>query len=656
MEDNHNIESSYSASNIQVLEGLEAVRKRPAMYIGDISEKGLHHLINETVDNSIDEAMAGYCTDIEVTINEDNSVTVEDNGRGIPVDMHEKLHKSALEVVMTVLHAGGKFDKGSYKVSGGLHGVGVSCVNALSSHMMSQVFRNGKIYQQEYEKGKPLYPVKVVGETDKRGTRQQFWPDGSIFTTTTFQWDIVARRMRELAFLNAGIRITLTDARPDAEGKTRQEVFHAKDGLKEFVRYVDRHRTHLFDDVIYLKTEKQGIPIEVAIMYNTDYSENIHSYVNNINTIEGGTHLTGFRTALTRVLKAYADNEPTISKQIEKAKIEIAGEDFREGLTAVISIKVAEPQFEGQTKTKLGNSEVAGAVQQAVGEALNDYLEEHPVEAKRICEKVVLAATARIAARKARESVQRKNVMSGGGLPGKLADCSNKDPKECEIFLVEGDSAGGSAKQGRDRFRQAILPLRGKILNVEKVQWHRVFEAESVMNIIQSSGVRFGVEGEDDREANIDKLRYDKIIIMTDADVDGSHIDTLIMTLFYRFMPKVIEDGHLYIATPPLYRCSYKDKSEYCYTEQQRLQFIEKYAGGNDSDKALHTQRYKGLGEMNPEQLWETTMNPESRLLKQVTIENAADADEIFSMLMGDDVEPRRIFIEENATYANIDA
>ena len=656
MEDNHNIESNYSASNIQVLEGLEAVRKRPAMYIGDISEKGLHHLINETVDNSIDEAMAGYCTDIEVTINEDNSVTVEDNGRGIPVDMHEKLHKSALEVVMTVLHAGGKFDKGSYKVSGGLHGVGVSCVNALSSHMMSQVFRNGKIYQQEYEKGKPLYPVKVVGETDKRGTRQQFWPDGSIFTTTTFQWDIVARRMRELAFLNAGIRITLTDARPDAEGKTRQEVFHAKDGLKEFVRYVDRHRAHLFDDVIYLKTEKQGIPIEVAIMYNTDYSENIHSYVNNINTIEGGTHLTGFRTALTRVLKAYADNEPTISKQIEKAKIEIAGEDFREGLTAVISIKVAEPQFEGQTKTKLGNSEVAGAVQQAVGEALNDYLEEHPVEAKRICEKVVLAATARIAARKARESVQRKNVMSGGGLPGKLADCSNKDPKECEIFLVEGDSAGGSAKQGRDRFRQAILPLRGKILNVEKVQWHRVFEAESVMNIIQSIGVRFGVEGEDDREANIDKLRYDKIIIMTDADVDGSHIDTLIMTLFYRFMPKVIEDGHLYIATPPLYRCSYKDKSEYCYTEQQRLQFIEKYAGGNDSDKALHTQRYKGLGEMNPEQLWETTINPESRLLKQVTIENAADADEIFSMLMGDDVEPRRIFIEENATYANIDA
>ena len=643
MAENLNNEANYSASNIQVLEGLEAVRKRPAMYIGDISEKGLHHLINETVDNSIDEAMAGYCTDIEITINEDNSVTVEDNGRGIPVDEHKKLHKSALEVVMTVLHAGGKFDKGSYKVSGGLHGVGVSCVNALSTHMLSQVYRDGKIYQQEYEKGKPLYPVKVVGETTKRGTRQQFWPDPTIFTTTTFKWDIVASRMRELAYLNAGIRITLRDLRPNEEGKTREEVFHAKDGLKEFVRYVDRHRTHLFDDVIYLKTEKQGIPIEVAIMYNTDYSENIHSYVNNINTIEGGTHLTGFRAALTRTLKAYADAEPSIAKQIEKAKIEIAGEDFREGLTAVISIKVAEPQFEGQTKTKLGNSEVSGAVQQAVGEALSNYLEEHPIEAKKICEKVVLAATARIAARKARESVQRKSVMSGGGLPGKLADCSNKDPKDCEIFLVEGDSAGGSAKQGRDRYTQAILPLRGKILNVEKVQWHRVFEAESVMNIIQSIGVRFGVEGEDDREANIDKLRYDKI-------------DTLIMTLFYRFMPKVIEDGHLYIATPPLYKCTYKKVSEYCYTEQQRQAFIDKYVEGKEDDKALHTQRYKGLGEMNPDQLWETTMDPAQRLLKQVTIQNAAEADEIFSMLMGDDVEPRRVFIEENATYANIDA
>ncbi|CCZ12278.1 dNA gyrase subunit B [Prevotella sp. CAG:1092] len=656
MEENQNTENNYSASNIQVLEGLEAVRKRPAMYIGDISEKGLHHLVNETVDNSIDEAMAGYCTDIEVTINEDESITVQDNGRGIPVDMHEKLHKSALEVVMTVLHAGGKFDKGSYKVSGGLHGVGVSCVNALSTHMMSQVFRNGKIYQQEYEKGKPLYPVKVVGETNLRGTRQQFWPDPTIFTTTHYQWDIIARRMRELAYLNAGIRITLRDLRPDEEGKTKEEVFHAKDGLKEFVRYVDRHRQHLFDDVIYLKTEKNNIPIEVAVMYNTDYSENIHSYVNNINTIEGGTHLTGFRMALTRTLKAYAEADPTISKQIEKAKVDIAPEDFREGLTAVISIKVAEPQFEGQTKTKLGNSEVQGAVQQAVNEALSYYLEEHPTEAKQICEKVVLAATARIAARKARESVQRKTVMTGGGLPGKLADCSNKDPKNCEIFLVEGDSAGGSAKQGRDRYTQAILPLRGKILNVEKVQWHKVFEAESVMNIIQSIGVRFGVDGEDSKEANTEKLRYDKIIIMTDADVDGSHIDTLIMTLFYRFMPKVIQEGHLYIATPPLYKCTYKKFSEYCYTEQQRQAFIDKYVDGRDDDKALHTQRYKGLGEMNPSQLWETTMDPKSRLLKQVTIENAAEADEIFSMLMGDDVEPRREFIEKNATYANIDA
>ncbi len=656
MEQNQNTENNYSASNIQVLEGLEAVRKRPAMYIGDISEKGLHHLVNETVDNSIDEAMAGYCTDIEVTINEDESITVQDNGRGIPVDMHEKLHKSALEVVMTVLHAGGKFDKGSYKVSGGLHGVGVSCVNALSTHMMSQVFRNGKIYQQEYEKGKPLYPVKVVGETNLRGTRQQFWPDPTIFTTTHYQWDIIARRMRELAYLNAGIRITLRDLRPDEDGKTKEEVFHAKDGLKEFVRYVDRHRQHLFDDVIYLKTEKNNIPIEVAVMYNTDYSENIHSYVNNINTIEGGTHLTGFRMALTRTLKAYAEADPTISKQIEKAKVDIAPEDFREGLTAVISIKVAEPQFEGQTKTKLGNSEVQGAVQQAVNEALSYYLEEHPTEAKQICEKVVLAATARIAARKARESVQRKTVMTGGGLPGKLADCSNKDPKNCEIFLVEGDSAGGSAKQGRDRYTQAILPLRGKILNVEKVQWHKVFEAESVMNIIQSIGVRFGVDGEDSKEANTEKLRYDKIIIMTDADVDGSHIDTLIMTLFYRFMPKVIQEGHLYIATPPLYKCTYKKFSEYCYTEQQRQAFIDKYVDGRDDDKALHTQRYKGLGEMNPSQLWETTMDPKSRLLKQVTIENAAEADEIFSMLMGDDVEPRREFIEKNATYANIDA
>ncbi len=646
---------NYSASNIQVLEGLEAVRKRPAMYIGDISEKGLHHLVNETVDNSIDEAMAGYCTHIEVTINEDNSITVQDNGRGIPVDEHEKMHKSALEVVMTVLHAGGKFDKGSYKVSGGLHGVGVSCVNALSTHMKSQVFRNGHIYQQEYEKGKPLYDVKIVGDTDKTGTRQQFWPDGSIFTTTEYKYDIIARRMRELAYLNAGITITLTDLRPDEDGNLREpEVFHAKEGLKEFVRYVDRHRQSIIGDPICLKTEKDGVPIEVALLYNSDYSENIHSYVNNINTIEGGTHLTGFRIALARTLKKYADEDDQLRKQIEKAKIEVAQDDFREGLTAIISVKVAEPQFEGQTKTKLGNSEVNGAVQKAVGEAMSNYLEEHPKEAHLICEKVILAATARIAARKARESVQRKNPMGGGGLPGKLADCSNRDPKNCEIFLVEGDSAGGSAKQGRDRHFQAILPLRGKILNVEKVQWHRVFEAESVMNIIQSIGVRFGVDGEDSKEANIDKLRYDKIIIMTDADVDGSHIDTLIMTLFYRFMPQVIQGGHLYIATPPLYKCTYKKSSEYCYTDQQRQAFIDKYAAGDERN--VHTQRYKGLGEMNPEQLWETTMNPENRLLKQVTIENAAEADEIFSMLMGDDVEPRREFIEKNATYANIDA
>ena len=649
--------SNYSASNIQVLEGLEAVRKRPAMYIGDISEKGLHHLVNETVDNSIDEAMAGYCTHIEVTINEDNSITVQDNGRGIPVDEHEKMHKSALEVVMTVLHAGGKFDKGSYKVSGGLHGVGVSCVNALSTHMLSQVFRNGHIYQQEYEKGKPLYDVKIVGDTDQTGTRQQFWPDPTIFTTTEYKYDIIARRMRELAYLNAGITITLTDMRLDEEGNLKQpEVFHAKEGLKEFVRYVDRHRTSIIGDPICLKTEKDGVPIEVALLYNSDYSENIHSYVNNINTIEGGTHLTGFRIALARALKKYSDEDDQLRKQIEKAKIEVAQDDFREGLTAIISVKVAEPQFEGQTKTKLGNSEVNGAVQKAVGEAMNNYLEEHPKEAHMICEKVILAATARIAARKARESVQRKNPMTGGGLPGKLADCSEKDPKLCEIFLVEGDSAGGSAKQGRDRHFQAILPLRGKILNVEKVQWHRVFEAESVMNIIQSIGVRFGVDGEDSKEANVDKLRYDKIIIMTDADVDGSHIDTLIMTLFYRFMPKVIQEGHLYIATPPLYKCTYKKFSEYCYTDQQRQAFIDKYVDGDENASALHTQRYKGLGEMNPEQLWETTMNPENRLLKQVTIENAAEADEIFSMLMGDDVEPRRLFIEKNATYANIDA
>ena len=644
-------EENYSASNIQVLEGLEAVRKRPAMYIGDISEKGLHHLVYETVDNSIDEALAGFCSHIEVTICEDNSIIVEDDGRGIPVDMHEKEHKSALEVVMTVLHAGGKFNKSSYKVSGGLHGVGVSCVNALSTKMISQVFRNGHIYQQEYAKGKPLYSVKIVGDTTKHGTLQHFWPDGSIFITTTYKYSLLAARMRELAYLNAGLRITLTDRRPDEEGKTKQEVFYSEKGLREFVRYIDSSRIHLFDDIIYLNTERQGIPIEAAIMYNTSSTENIHSYVNNINTIEGGTHVQGFRQALTRVLKKYA--EDNYQKVIEKSKVEIAPEDFREGLTAVLSVKVAEPQFEGQTKTKLGNNEVTGAVNSAVGEALSNYLEEHPKEAKLIVDKVVLAASARIAAKKARESVLRKSPLSGGGLPGKLADCSSKDPAECELFIVEGDSAGGSAKQGRSRKTQAILPLRGKILNVEKAMWHKAFESEEVNNIIQALGVRFGVDG-DSKEANIDKLRYHKISIMTDADVDGSHIDTLIMTLFYRYMPQIIEDGYLYIATPPLYRCKKGKIEEYCYTDVDRRRFMEKY--NNGSEEGVTTQRYKGLGEMNAEQLWDTTMNPDTRLLKQVSIENAADADYIFSMLMGEDVGPRREFIEENATYANIDA
>lgn len=654
MEDIQTKTQEYSASNIQVLEGLEAVRKRPAMYIGDISRKGLHHLVYETVDNSIDEALAGYCTHIEVTINEDNSITVQDNGRGIPVDMHEKEHKSALEVVMTVLHAGGKFDKGSYKVSGGLHGVGVSCVNALSTKMVSTVFRDGKIYQQEYSCGKPVTGVEIVGETELRGTRQQFWPDKSIFTTTTYEYDILANRMRELAYLNAGITITLTDLRPDEEGNTRSEKFYSEGGLRDFVRYIDSSRTHLFNDVIYLNTEKQGVPIEVAVMYNTAYTENLHSYVNNINTIEGGTHLQGFRAALTRTLKSYA--EAQCQKELEKlAKnhVEISGEDFREGLTAVISIKVAEPQFEGQTKTKLGNSEVAGAVQQAVGEALSNYLEEHPQEAKLIVDKVILAATARVAARKARESVQRKSPMGGGGLPGKLADCSDKDAANCELFIVEGDSAGGSAKQGRRRQFQAILPIRGKIFNVERVMWHKAFEHEEVNNIIQALGVRFGL-GEDSKEANYEKIRYYKVIIMTDADVDGSHIDTLLMTLFYRYMPELIQNGHLYIATPPLYRCRVGKTEEYCYTEEDRLRFMEKYNEGKED--GMFTQRYKGLGEMNPEQLWETTMNPETRLLKQVTIEDAAGADYVFSMLMGEDVGPRREFIEQNATFANIDA
>ncbi len=647
--------AEYGASSIQVLEGLEAVRKRPAMYIGDISENGLHHLVYEVVDNSIDEAMAGYCTHIEVTINEDNSITVQDNGRGIPVDMHEKEKKSALEVVMTVLHAGGKFNKDSYKVSGGLHGVGVSCVNALSTHMITQVRRGGKVYQQEYACGKPLYPVKEVGTCDptETGTRQTFWPDGSIFTVTTYKYETLQARMRELAYLNRGIRITLTDLRQhDEEGHPLQETFHSEEGVKEFVRYLNSNNTPLFDDVIYLNTEKGGTPIECAIMYNTGYRESLHSYVNNINTKEGGTHEAGFRTALTRVLKKYA--EDTCAKQLEKAKVEISGEDFREGLTAVISVKVAEPQFEGQTKTKLGNSEVSGAVNQAVGEALTYYLEEHPKEAKLIVEKVILAATARVAARKARESVQRKSPLSGGGLPGKLADCSSKNPEECELFLVEGDSAGGSAKSGRNRRFQAILPLRGKILNVEKAMWHKAFESKEVDNIIETLGIRFGVNGEDSKTANIDKLRYHKIIIMTDADVDGAHIDTLIMTLFFRYFPQVIEQGYLYIATPPLYLCTKGKIKEYCWNDQQRQAFIDKYGSG--SEGAVHTQRYKGLGEMNADQLWETTMNPENRMLKQVTIDNAAEADHVFSMLMGDDVEARRKFIEENATYAEIDA
>ena len=641
---------SYSADSIQVLEGLEAVRKRPAMYIGDISVKGLHHLVYEIVDNSIDEALAGYCDHIEVTINEDNSITVQDNGRGIPVDYHEKEKKSALEVAMTVLHAGGKFDKGSYKVSGGLHGVGMSCVNALSTHMTTQVFRDGKIYQQEYEIGKPLYSVKEVGVSDITGTRQQFWPDDTIFTETVYDYKILASRLRELAYLNAGLRISLTDRRVvnEEDGSFKSEVFYSEEGLREFVRFIESSREHLINDVIYLNSEKQGIPIEIAIMYNTGFSENVHSYVNNINTIEGGTHLAGFRRALTRTLKKYAED----SKMLEKVKVEISGDDFREGLTAVISVKVAEPQFEGQTKTKLGNNEVMGAVDQAVGEVLAYYLEEHPKEAKTIVDKVILAATARHAARKAREMVQRKSPMSGGGLPGKLADCSDKDPSKCELFLVEGDSAGGTAKQGRNRMFQAILPLRGKILNVEKAMYHKALESDEIRNIYTALGVTIGTE-DDSKEANIEKLRYHKIIIMTDADVDGSHIDTLIMTFFFRYMPQIIQNGYLYIATPPLYLCKKGKVEEYCWTDAQRQKFIDTYGGGLEN--AVHTQRYKGLGERNAQQLWETTMDPDNRMLKQVNIDNAAEADYIFSMLMGEDVGPRREFIEENATYANID-
>ena len=645
-----NTSTEYSADSIQVLEGLEAVRKRPSMYIGDTSEKGLHHLVYEVVDNSIDEALAGYCTYIDVVINEDNSITVTDDGRGIPVDIHEKEGKSALEVVLTVLHAGGKFDKGTYKVSGGLHGVGVSCVNALSTYLKAEVRRNGKVHMQEFSCGKPLHDVQVIDNTDKTGTTISFKPDGSIFTVTEYKYDILATRLRELAFLNAGITLRLTDKRVLKEdGSFKSEVFHSDEGLKEFVRYIDRSKEKLIPDVIHIVTEKQGIPVEVALTYNTSYNESVFSYVNDINTIEGGTHLAGFRRGLTRTLKKYAED----SKLLEKAKVEIQGDDFREGLTAVISIKVAEPQFEGQTKTKLGNNEVMGAVDQAVGEVLSYYLEEHPKEAKIIVDKVILAAQARHAARKARELVQRKSPLTGGGLPGKLADCSSKDAAICELFLVEGDSAGGTAKQGRDRNFQAILPLRGKILNVEKAMDHKIFESEEIQNIYRAMGVTVGTE-DDPKALNMEKLRYHKVIIMTDADVDGSHIATLILTFFFRRMRSLIENGYVYLATPPLYLCKKGKVEEYCWTEQQRQQFILKYGGGNEN--SIHTQRYKGLGEMNDHQLWDTTMNPENRTLKQITIDNAAEADQIFAMLMGEDVGPRREFIEENATYANIDA
>lgn len=645
-----NTSTEYSADSIQVLEGLEAVRKRPSMYIGDTSEKGLHHLVYEVVDNSIDEALAGYCTYIDVVINEDNSITVTDDGRGIPVDIHEKEGKSALEVVLTVLHAGGKFDKGTYKVSGGLHGVGVSCVNALSTYLKAEVRRNGKVHMQEFSCGKPLHDVQVIDNTDKTGTTISFKPDGSIFTVTEYKYDILATRLRELAFLNAGITLRLTDKRVQKEdGSFKSEVFHSDEGLKEFVRYIDRSKEKLIPDVIHIVTEKQGIPVEVALTYNTSYNESVFSYVNDINTIEGGTHLAGFRRGLTRTLKKYAED----SKLLEKAKVEIQGDDFREGLTAVISIKVAEPQFEGQTKTKLGNSEVTGAVDMAIGEALGYYLEEHPKEAKIIVDKVILAAQARHAARKARELVQRKSPLTGGGLPGKLADCSSKDASICELFLVEGDSAGGTAKQGRDRNFQAILPLRGKILNVEKAMDHKIFESEEIQNIYRAMGVTVGTE-DDPKALNMEKLRYHKVIIMTDADVDGSHIATLILTFFFRRMRSLIENGYVYLATPPLYLCKKGKVEEYCWTEQQRQQFILKYGGGNEN--SIHTQRYKGLGEMNDHQLWDTTMNPENRTLKQITIDNAAEVDQIFAMLMGEDVGPRREFIEENATYANIDA
>ncbi len=646
----NNGNGNYSADSIQVLEGLEAVRKRPAMYIGDIGVKGLHHLVYEVVDNSIDEALAGYCSTIDVIIHPDNSISVKDDGRGIPVDMHEKEGRSALEVVMTVLHAGGKFNKDSYKVSGGLHGVGVSCVNALSKHLTVRVCRDGNIYQQEYEIGKPLYDVKIVGTSTTTGTKVTFIPDDSIFITTEYHYDIIASRLRELSFLNKGICMRLTDERvTDSNGTFKSEEFYSNEGLKEFVEYLDGNRETLIDNIIHIVTEKNDVPVEIALQYNTSFNENIHSYVNNINTIEGGTHLTGFRRGLTRTLKTYADE----SGMLNKLKFEINGDDFREGLTAVISVKVQEPQFEGQTKTKLGNSDVSASVDQAVSVMLKNYLEENPKDARTIVSKVILAATARHAARKARELVQRKNVMGGSGLPGKLADCSDRDPAKCELFLVEGDSAGGTAKQGRDRTFQAILPLRGKILNVEKAMQHKVFDSEEIKNIYTALGVTIGTE-EDSKAVNLEKLRYHKIIIMTDADVDGSHISTLIMTFFFRYMKPLIEQGYLYIATPPLYLIKKGKFEKYAWTETDRKQIIEEITK-DGSESGIHIQRYKGLGEMNNEQLWDTTMNPGNRTLRQVSIENALEADRIFSMLMGDEVPPRREFIEANATYANID-
>jgi DNA gyrase subunit B len=642
---------SYTADSIQVLEGLEAVRKRPAMYIGDVGQRGLHHLVYEVVDNSIDEAMGGYCNKIDVFINEDNSITVIDNGRGIPTDWHEKEQKSALEVVMTVLHAGGKFNKDSYKVSGGLHGVGVSCVNALSSHLKVTVYREGKIFIQEYECGKPLYDVKTIGTSDRTGTETTFYPDATIFNATVFTYEIITSRLRELAFLNKGITLCITDKREkDEQGNYPTDTFHSKEGLKEFVEYLDSNREKLMEDPIYMEGEKTGVPVEVAMQYNTSFSENTHSYCNNINTHEGGTHLAGFRRALTRTLKSYADK----SGMLTKLKFDINGDDFREGLTAIISVKVQEPQFEGQTKTKLGNSDVMGIVDTIVSEMLAYYLEEHPKEARTIVNKVILAATARHAARKARELVQRKNVLTGSGLPGKLSDCSETDASLCELYLVEGDSAGGTAKQGRDRNFQAILPLRGKILNVEKAMQHRVYDSEEIKNIYTALGVTIGTE-EDSKALNLDKLRYHKIVIMTDADVDGSHIATLILTFFFRYMKELIENGYVYIATPPLYLIKKGKDERYCWTEEERIAIVSELTKNGAVGNA-HIQRYKGLGEMNAEQLWSTTMNPEFRTLRQVTIDSGTEADLVFSMLMGDEVPPRREFIEKNAKYARIDA